>query len=192
MEHHEKPPTEKPNRLKKWIRTQFLSPYLKRISQDEKTLDLGCGYGFSFEINPSFYGIDLDEAGVKFCKQQGFNVTRASLLDPLPFSDGFFDNCFSHDVLEHFELHQVEAIFRNVSRILRRDGSFINVIPNRLGYDLGLMKDAGHRHLITTEEIREISLKTGFCFHKAYSSPLPAIFHHLFPHNKYVTICSKA
>jgi Methyltransferase domain len=191
MESYIKPQTQKPNKIKKWLRIKFLSPYLRNISKDEKSLDLACGYGFSFSINPNFYGVDLDDDGVKFCKKKGFNVIKADILQYLPFPEAFFHNCFSHDVLEHFDLFEVETIFKNVHKVLCENGTFLNIIPNRLGYDLGLKTNAGHKHFINVEEIRGIAQKTGFQFIKEYSSPFPAFFHHFFAHNKFVTVCKK-
>lgn len=183
--------TQRTTRLREWIRIQFLSPYIKNIPKDEKTLDLGCGWGFSFKINPNFYGVEADEACLAYCKKCQYNVIRADLLDPLPFPDNFFDNCFSHDVLEHFELKDVKTIFRNVHKVLRKGGTFINIIPNRLGFELGLRTNAGHRHFITPEEVEEMSRITGFTFLKSYSSPFPAFFHRFLCHNKYVNVCKK-
>jgi SAM-dependent methyltransferase len=191
LEESQEVATPKPNRLKKWIRQKLLTPYLKRIPKDQKTLDLGCGYGFSFEINPGFYGLDADDGCLGFCAAKGYKIVKATLLDSLPFKDNSFDTCFSHDVLEHFELGDVENIFRNVQRILRKGGVFLNIVPNRLGYEYGVRTNAGHKHNITVEEIQDLSRKTGYLFVKSYSSPLPPIFHRFFVHNKYVTVCRK-
>ena len=119
---NQKPPTIKSNRFKKWLRIHFLSSYLQQIPKYERTLDLGCGYGFSFEINPNFHGVEIDDDCVEYCQKQGFHVTKTSLLTPLPFENETFDNCFSHDVLEHFELSEIENIFRHVYAILRGGG----------------------------------------------------------------------
>jgi SAM-dependent methyltransferase len=118
-------------------------------------------------------------------------MIKANLLCPLPFPDNAFDNCFSHDVLEHFDLGDVEKIFIHVHRILRKDGLFLNIVPNRLGYEFGIKRNAGHKHHITPEEIQELAQRTGYRFLKSYSSPLPALFHPFFIHNKYVTVCMK-
>ena len=184
-------PAIKPNGINKWIRIHILSSYINNIPKNEKTLDLACGWGFSFNINPKFYGVELDDDCVNYCKQRGFNVTKANLLEPLPFPDEYFDNCFSHDVLEHFELEEVDMIFKNVHKILRQGGTFMNVIPNKRGYDYGFVIDAGHKHFIIPDEIKQIATRMGFQFMGVYSAPIPEIINHLSNHAKYVTLSRK-
>lgn len=186
-----KPDTIKPSSLKEWARIRFLYPYLKTIPKNEKTLDLACGYGFSFKLNPDFYGIELDDQAFRFCRENQLKVIQGSILEPIGFEDSFFDNVFSHDVLEHFELSEVEQIFRNVSKVIRTGGTFLNIIPNRKGYDYGLKINAGHKHFITPQEISEIAEKTGFVFLRSYTSPLPPPLADWFTHNKTVTLCKK-
>lgn len=185
-----KPPTLRTSRLKEQLRI-FLSGYLRDIPRHERTLDLGCGWGFSFRINPGFYGIDIDDECVRYCRQQGYKVVKGNLLDPLPFRDGFFDNVFTHDVLEHFELEEVSVIFRNVRSVLRSGGIFMNVIPNRKGYEFGLRINAGHKHFIVPEEIEYVATREGYKFVRCYSAPVPQFLNELFTHAKYVTYCQK-
>lgn len=184
-------PAIKPNKINKWIRINFLSSYLHKIPRSQKTLDLACGWGFSFNINPNFFGVELDDECVKYCQGQGFNVKKANLLEPLPFADGFFDNCFSHDVLEHFEFEEVEVIFKNVYKVLRQGGTFMNIIPNRRGYDYGFVIDVGHKHFIIPKEIEQIAARTGFRYQGAYSAPVPGFMNAWFKDAKYVTTCQK-
>ena len=186
-----KPPTIRSNKFKRFIRVRFLSPHIRNIPTDQKTLDLGCGWGFSFRINPGFHGLDADADCVKYCQEQGFKVVQGGLLMPLPFPSGHFDNCFTHDVLEHFELKHLDLIFQHVHEILRPGGVFINAIPNRLGYDYGLRVNSGHKHYVTPEEVREVAKRTGFKYQGCVSSPFPEVFHRFYTHNKYVTYCER-
>lgn len=186
-----KPPTAKARVINEWIRITFLSPYLHRIPKNEKTLDLGCGWGFSFKINPGFYGIEIDDACVNYCQEQGYKVVRGSLLEPLPFPDEFFDNCFTHDVLEHFKPDETKTIFMNVNKVLKKNKHFINIIPNKKGYDYGLSVNTGHQTFVTPEKVRELAEETGFKFLRVYSAPVPGLINPWFTHAKYVTICEK-
>ena len=164
-------PALMPGKVNKWIRAKFLSPYLYKLPREQSTLDIACGWGFSFSINPNFYGVELDDDCVRYCRAHGYRVSKANLLAPLPFADRTFDNCFSHDVLEHFELDEVHIVFEGVQRVLRKGGIFMNIIPNRKGFDYGLGIDIGHKHFITPEEIQQIAAKTGFQYVQAYSAP---------------------
>jgi SAM-dependent methyltransferase len=187
----EKPPTLKSSAFRNWVRVNLLSPYLKAIPREEKTLDLACGWGFYFQINPNAFGLEIDEACVDHLQRQGRRVKRGSLLEPFPFEEGSFDNCISHDVLEHFEGREVPLIFANAHRVLRPGGRFMNVIPNRRGYDFGVEEGVGHKHFVTPEEIARIAGETGFSFESCRASPLPAFAHRFFTHNKWVTLCRK-
>ena len=191
MNTFQKPPTLRTNSFKEWLRINVLSPYIRDIPKNEKTLDLACGWGFSFRINPNFWGVEIDDDCVGFCQQQGYKVSQGNLLEPLPFPDGFFDNTFSQDVLEHFEFQEVDLIFKNVYKVLRPGGNFINVTPNKKGYDYGFVIDAGHKHFIVPEEIKQIAERNGFKFVSAYSAPVPAFMNSWFTHAKNVTICQK-
>jgi cyclopropane fatty-acyl-phospholipid synthase-like methyltransferase len=187
----EKPPTLRTKAVKEWLRVHMLSRYIHQIPKNEKTLDLACGWGFSFRINPNFWGVEIEEDCVNYCKQQGYKVTKANLLMPLPFPDNFFDNAFTQDVLEHFEFQDVDLIFKNVYKILRPGGIFMNVIPNRKGYDYGFVINAGHKHFIVPEEIQQVAERNGFKFVRVYSAPVPGFMNSLLTHAKYVTICKK-
>jgi SAM-dependent methyltransferase len=61
-----------------------------------KTLDLGCGAKPRNPFNASeVFGVDLRDLGVQ-------NVTRANLfVDPLPYSDEYFDYVSAYDFIEH-------------------------------------------------------------------------------------------
>jgi cyclopropane fatty-acyl-phospholipid synthase-like methyltransferase len=164
---------------------------LYKIPKDQKTLDLACGWGFSFNINPAFYGVELDDECVSYCQQQGFKVKKGNLLEPLPFPENFFDNSFTHDVLEHFELNEVDLIFKNVHRVLKPGGIFMNITPNKKGYDYGFVIDVGHKHYIVPDEIKQIAERTGFEYIDSYSVPVPGFLNRWFVHAKYLTICKK-
>jgi len=187
----QKPPTLRTNQLREWLRINILSRYINEIPKDEKTLDLACGWGFSFTINPNFWGIEIDDNCVDYCQSQGFKVTKGSLLETFPFDTDFFDNAFTQDVLEHFDFSEIPTIFNNVYRVLRPGGLFINVIPNRKGYDYGFVINAGHKHFIVPEEIQQVAQNTGFKFIRYYSAPVPAFMNSWFTHAKFVTVCQK-
>ena len=60
---------------------------LKTIQSPSLTLDLGCGRGEWLELMAengfSAQGVDLDEAMLQFCAEQGFAVRKADALDCL-------------------------------------------------------------------------------------------------------------
>src|SRR5262249_20818175 len=96
------PPVIKPNPLLKWVRTHFLERALWRLPRTDKVLDLCCGYGFYFSINPRAVGVDGDAASVQFLRAKGYDVRQCNVLETLPFGPNEFEYVVAHDVLEHF------------------------------------------------------------------------------------------
>ena len=180
----------KPSTFREWFRIYFLSGHLRKTGKYRDVLDLCCGWGFYFKINPNARGIDLDRTCVEYLVGQGYNVRQGDITAGLPFPDDAFDLVLTHDALEHFSLVKVKKIFENVHRILRKDGTFMNIIPNRKGYEYGLKTDCGHRHFITAKEIQDIAGKQ-FIVVKSYPYPFPRIIGQYFTHNKEVVILRK-
>ncbi|MBU1888392.1 MAG: class I SAM-dependent methyltransferase, partial [Candidatus Omnitrophica bacterium] len=118
-----------------------------------KVLDLGCGRGFYFKINPFACGIDFDVDCVRSLKNKGYRVIYGDIRNELPFKDNFFKYVICHDVLEHLEKREIEKVFVRVCRILEHGGIFLVLTPNRKGFEYGLRLNAGHRYFITPEEI---------------------------------------
>ena len=184
-----KPPTIRSHPFKVWVRATFLSPHLRRLPKDKQILDLACGWGFSFRINPNIVGLDYDDACVAQLIKEGRNARKGNILQPLPFPEGTFDIVFTHDVLEHFSPDDSERIFRNVLPILKPGGLFLNIIPNKLGYDFGLEIGAGHVFYVTPEYVEEVAKRTGFEYRGYYHSPFPKFFDKFYKHNKRVITC---
>lgn len=185
----DKPSTLRSGSLRERIKVTFLSSHLKLFDPDEKTLDIGCGWGFSLKINPDFYCVDADADCIRHLQFLGAKASFADVSAKLPFDDGFFDNAFTHDVLEHLEENEMLVLFREARRVLKCGGVFMNVVPNRKGYDAGLDPAVGHKRFITATEVCDAAGRTGFEFVKCWNAPLPRPLGDLFVHNKLVTIC---
>ena len=182
--------TKRPGSFREWFRVRFLSGHLKKTGKHHDVLDLCCGWGFYFKINPNAWGVDLDADCIEYLLRRGYKVKQGTVIEALPFSDSTFDLVITHDALEHFTLIEVKKIFENVHRILRKDGKFMNIIPNRKGYEYGIKTDCGHKHFITPGELQDVSGKE-FMTVKTYSYPLPRVIGQYFTHNKEVVILRK-
>jgi SAM-dependent methyltransferase len=148
-------------------------------------LDLCCGYGFYFSINPRARGVDGNPECVEALRRDGRDVVLYDVLNGLPFPDGEFEWVVAHDVCEHFTYAQLERIFRDVHRVLRAGGTFLVIVPNRRGYDYGLRAGAGHVLFVTSREVE--SLARGlFEVARRYAEPLPRWIGERFTHNKEV------
>lgn len=183
-----KPDTVKSNKLREWIKIKFFSNHLRFFPINEKTLDIGCGWGFSRKINPDFYFVDADVDCIEYLKSMGCKSFLANVSEELPFEDGFFDNAFSHDVLEHLDEDECLSLFEKVRCVLKKGGTFMIIVPNYKGY---LMTGIGHKRYVTEKELAEAALATDFKFVRKWHTPLPVWLGKNFVHNKLVCLFEK-
>jgi SAM-dependent methyltransferase len=183
------PATLRTTALKERVRARLFSNHLRRFPKHDKTLDIGSGWGFSRLINPNFYCVDADVECIDYLKSIGANAYLADITKRLPFADAFFDNAFTHDVLEHLEASETDSVFAEAHRILKPGGLFMNVVPNRRGYEAGVNPLVGHKRFIRVREIEQAAAANGFELVRSWHTPLPAALSELFVHNKLVTLC---
>ena len=182
---------QKSSKIREFIKINFLSSPLKEtVEGGEKTLDLGCGWGFYFKINPSAVGIEIDGDCVNYLKSRGRNIVCGDIAGTLPFKDNAFRWVVAHDVLEHFEIEDAKKIISEVLRILEPGGKFMILSPNKKGYLSGLKRSVGHKHFITFKEISDISYGN-FVIEKHFYHPLPESVSEFFTHNKEITVLKK-
>jgi len=160
---------------------------LKKNIKD-KTLDIGCGWGFSLKINPDFYVCDADDECIKHLKMLGYKASLVDVSVGLPYGDQFFDNAFTHDVLEHLEESECVNLFKETRRVLKLGGYFMNVVPNKKGYLAGLNPLVGHKRFIDVASVSVCAEATGFSLVKSWYTPLPSFLSELFFHNKLVML----
>jgi SAM-dependent methyltransferase len=179
------PPSLKPRRLRKWLRTRFLAQTISKLPKTRDVLDLCCGYGFYFSINPNARGVDGDPACVAQLKANGYNVRLCDVLKGLPFPDNEFSYVIAHDVLEHFHYSDLQTIFVEVYRVLKPKGFFLAIQPNLRGYNYGIRINVGHRLFVTREHILQLS-GDSFRLIRQYAEPLSGPLGEFFTHNKEV------
>jgi ubiquinone/menaquinone biosynthesis C-methylase UbiE len=174
----------KSSEFKRFIKINFLSlPLFFTKKNKERVLDLGCGWGFYFKINPLAYGIDANEESIKYLKKRKYNAVLGDITKRLPFKDNQFQFIICHDILEHFYLSDVAKIFVEMKRILDKGGEIIIISPNKKGYDLGLKTNAGHKHFIRLNEILNIA-NPNLILKKHYFFPFTQKIGDFFSHNK--------
>jgi SAM-dependent methyltransferase len=178
-------PSHRPSALRKWLRARFLERTLQRLPRTSDVLDLCCGYGFYFDINPRAQGVDGDPEAVRVLRAAGRDVKLANVLEGLPYPDASFGHVVAHDVLEHFTYEQLERLFTDVHRILRPAGLFVVLVPNRRGYDYGVAIGVGHRLFVTAREIGALAAGR-FDVVRNHPEPLPRAVGRFFVHNKEV------
>ena len=179
------PGLKKPNPIRQFVRTYLIERTLWRIPRDASVLDFCCGWGFYFTINPKAVGVDGDPDPIAYLRARGRDVRQVNVLEPLPFEDGRFSHVLAHDVLEHFEYHELERILDHIYRVLRPGGTFAVWVPNRKGFDFAI--DNGHKLFVTAETIAAL-IGDRFTVAKNYPEPFPRGLGSHFVHNKEVFI----
>jgi len=179
------PPAHRPNWLLRLIRTYLVERTLWRVPKNDRVLDLCCGYGFYFSINPRAHGIDSDPVCIEYLRQRGISARQSDVLKGLPYESGQFDYVIAHDVLEHFLYEDLETLLGHVYRVLRPGGVFLVFVPNRKGFDYGVRIGVGHRLYVTGREVASLC-RGMFSVRRNYPEPLPRWIGRYFTHNKEV------
>lgn len=169
------------------VRALLLEPTLRRIPGGPGVLDLCCGWGFYFSINPAASGIDGDPDAVAWLRARGHDVVLGNVLAPLPWPDASFRTVIAHDVLEHFSEPEMRRIAGEVRRVLRPGGDFVVLVPNRRGFDAGVRAGIGHVTFVGPPEIARMA-EGSFAVERQYAEPLPRGPGRFFTHNKEVFV----
>ena len=78
----------------------------------------------------------------------------------LPFNENYFDVIYSKSFIEHF--YYPEDVFKEVLRILKPGGKFINLTPDWETVYRGFYEDYTHRTPFTETSLKDIYLINGF------------------------------
>ncbi len=126
---------------------------LAAIEAGQTVLDIACGRGEvsalaaekgAFAVGIDFSSASLDFANkVKNSRQERFKYGEMELVRAdacrLPFANESFDRITMLDIVEHLVPTQLEAMFREVGRLLKPSGfAVIHTLPNRWVYDVTL------------------------------------------------------
>jgi len=134
-----------------------LSPRLSRtwaladVKARMKVLDLGHGRG---EIvyhcalsGAEVIGVDYSMSAQNLAQrilnnlpkscQENAELIHAYMRD-MPFPDDYFDRIFMLDIVEHLSPSELDLVFDEVGRVLKKGGKcLIHTMPNRLFWDVG-------------------------------------------------------
>lgn len=92
------------------------------ICRGKKTLDVGCGFGhFLVHDRDNFYGIDINQEALAFCRDEGFRVAMAG-VDRIPFPDDTFDRVIALQVIEHLYADSAYRLLSESCRVLAPGG----------------------------------------------------------------------
>ena len=153
----DKPYTDYPKKLIKYLIQRY------QMKPGQKFLELGCGRGDFFneftEIGLDTYAIDNNDHYKKNLKTSNFfNIDM--IKSKLPFEENSFDIVYYKSFIEHF--YYPENIFKEVLRILKPGGKFINLTPDWDIIYKSFYEDYTHRTPFTETSLKDIYLINGF------------------------------
>lgn len=133
--------------------------------RERKILDAGCGTGAILQRlgNPERNaGVDLAPEAIDFCRQRGLTNAQPADVAALPFTDETFDAVISSSVLYHAWVKDVDAVTREMHRVLRPGGLLFVVLPAfsflHSAHDVAVMT----AHRFTKAEVRALLCRSGF------------------------------
>ncbi|EKD99826.1 MAG: hypothetical protein ACD_22C00170G0007 [uncultured bacterium] len=103
-----------------------------------KVLDFGCGDGklFPYYIknglpDQNIHGVEASKIRIERCNKLGWkNALYKDVEDKLPYEDNSFDIVCMMEVIEHIPFSKVDFNFKEITRVLRKDGTLFITTPN--------------------------------------------------------------
>ncbi len=149
-----------------------------RDIENKKILDVGCGFGW-FELNALKKGVQ-EIAGIEISALD-LKPARENIKDKravfkiggvlnAPFKDNYFDTVVAWEVIEHIPKNTEDKMFKEVKRVLKKNGAFYLSTP----YDSFVSKYLdpawwliGHRHY-SKDQLIKFGDKQGFKISEIY------------------------
>jgi ubiquinone/menaquinone biosynthesis C-methylase UbiE len=130
-------------------------------------LDFGCGDGFRAEVlgrRGRYWGVDVLPDNIRQAKEK-YPSHLFKLIDgvKLPFPDGYFDEIYAYDVLEHVD--NLETVLEEIMRCLKNSGKFVVEVPAQISEEYLLKiapdywKEVGHVRIIDDNVINAVITK---------------------------------
>lgn len=117
-----------------WDDKELRNLILSYIEPTHVILDLGAGAGIVEEMNfktkaAKVCGIDMD---LRVLENPYLDEAKVARGEQIPYENSKFDIVFCDNVFEH--LSNPETVFKEVNRVLKKNGLFIAKTPNKYHY----------------------------------------------------------
>jgi len=137
-------------------RAEKANSLISKSLTNGKILDIGCGYFPHFLVNTNFsekYGID-PSVNLDLVKKEGLVLTKTRVDNKkLPYKDNFFDTVTMLAVFEHIDGDKLDAVLKEILRVLKKNGIFIITTPSP--WSDKLLHQMAKIGLISSEEIHD-------------------------------------
>jgi len=121
-----------------WITkpTIFAQQIIKFFPKNGKIIDLGAGQGqdshFFTKNNFQVTSTDFCQDALNISKNRSsdlnINFQNIDLTKKLPYADSSFDIAYSHLALHYFDQKDTKKLFKEIYRILKKDGIFATLV----------------------------------------------------------------
>ncbi len=132
----------------------------KHLKKDDisRNLDIACGTGRFLKY--ADYGIDISEEMVSISKNK-FPEKHILIgdIEHLSYEKVFFKNVLSFHLFMHLEFQQLKGIFKEVSRVVEKNGLFIFDIPSKKRRTLTKFKATSWHggNQVSLKELKELT-----------------------------------
>jgi len=153
---------------RKVFRKNFL-PLLPE-NHNTKILDIGCGLGhflyfLESEGYKNYIGIDVSDENINYCRQRGFNVDKANIIDFITSNVCSYDVIVMNDVLEHFTKSEITWLLDKIYSSMSDRGMLIVKVPNAANPLLSSYNryiDFTHEIIFTEPSLFQVLANSGF------------------------------
>ena len=138
------------------LRVKAADRLIPNHCRDGRILDIGCGTIPFFLMNINFkekYGIDKN---LSIKNINGIIIKKKDITMNIPYEDEYFDVVTMLATVEHFSEEEVTRIFREIFRVLKRNGILIITTPTPIGFYV--LKIMAYFNIVSKEEIFEHKL----------------------------------
>ncbi|MCI0447017.1 class I SAM-dependent methyltransferase [bacterium] len=166
-------------RTKVW---KAICEYLQsEINENSAVLDLGCGYcDFINQISASKkYAVDSNPESKQYCAKD-VEFLQANVTS-LGLETNSIDVVFASNLLEHFNNDELQQVFSEINRVLKKHGKLILIQPNYYYAYREYWDDYTHVKAFTHTSLVDFLTSKNYAVTKVVKRFLPFSFHSILP-----------
>ena len=158
-----------------WLRWSSYCAF-RRIPSSPYVLQIGLHDESYLRRNPQASGTDTDEERVAALHASGYLRVKHAVFSEenclIPFPDEEFETVFVVDMLEFYNRKELEVIFEELSRVMKKGATLLIYAANKRGYDLGVERGLAYKSYLDESFVHNLTTSL-FWYTNNYSTPLP-------------------